>query len=185
MNDADTWTVEEARIAIAQLGPADMLRLTKAAAYVEYRTGRSAGDLKQEAFVRVLDGRRKCPRNVNVALFLSNVMRSIASETDRDAEHTDVDEPASINAAADETINSYGLSPLEQVRTKVDGGRLLREALALFDDNMEARMMFEGIVEEMEGQELRELLGVSQVEFDTLRRLVRRRLDKHFQGRKP
>ncbi len=178
-------TVEEARIAIAQLGPADMLRLAKAAAYFGYRNGRLADDLRQEALVRVLDGRRKCPRTVKPALFLSNVMRSIASERDRDSEHADLDEMEAIGAPAAASMSSHGSDLLEQVRAKIDGGQLLRKALDLFEDNERAKTMFEGIVEEMEGQELRELLGVSQVEFDSLRRLVRRRLDKHFQGRKP
>ncbi|MCW6509873.1 hypothetical protein [Lichenifustis flavocetrariae] len=183
-DEAEALTLEEVRVAIEHLGPADMLRLAKAAAHFEYRNGRLARDLRQEAFVRVLDGRRKCPRNVNLALSLSNVMRSIASERDREAEHADIDEMIAADSLEAGSMSGIGPDLLEQVRGKLDGEQLLSEALRLFEDNERAKTMFEGIIEDMEGQELRELLGVSQVEFDTLRRLVRRRLDKHFRDRK-
>ena len=183
--DVDPLTVEEMRTAIEQLGAADILRLEKAAAYFGRRSGQSADDLRQEAYVRALDGRRRCPRGVGVPLFLSNVMGSIASERDRDAQHADVDQMTTVDAAAAHRLSNYQPDVLEQVCTRIDGDRLRREAIHLFNDNERAKVMFEGIVEEMEGEELRGLLDASQTEFDSLRRLVRRRLDKHFQGPKP
>jgi len=40
-------------------------------------------------------------------------------------------------------------------------------------------MLFEGMIDGIEGQELRELLELSQKEFDTKRRFVRRRLNDY------
>jgi hypothetical protein len=57
----------------------------------------------------------------------------------------------------------------------------LRAAIAAFDGDETAEMLFEGTVDGMEGQELREFLGLSQTDFDSKRRFVRRRLNLHFE----
>jgi len=44
-----------------------------------------------------------------------------------------------------------------------------------------AETLFEGTVDGMEGEELRNLLGLSQKEFDSKRRFVRRRLNVQFE----
>jgi RNA polymerase sigma-70 factor (ECF subfamily) len=46
--------------------------------------------------------------------------------------------------------------------------------------------MLEGIMEGIAGEELRSLTQLSQTQFDSKRRLIRRRIDKAFpQERKP
>jgi RNA polymerase sigma-70 factor (ECF subfamily) len=57
---------------------------------------------------------------------------------------------------------------------------LQHRILSLFDDDLGARTLVEGIMDGMEGKELQELLGMDEKEFATKRRLVRRRIDKAF-----
>lgn len=63
----------------------------------------------------------------------------------------------------------------------------LREAiLELFADDGVAQRMLEGIMDGIAGEELRSLTQLSQTQFESKRRLIRRRIDKAFpQERKP
>ena len=74
---------------------------------------------------------------------------------------------------------------IEKLKVEFDGERLLSEALGLFEDDEKAKLMFEGMMEEMEGEELRAFLELTSTEFNSKRRLVRRRLNNHFEGRRP
>jgi hypothetical protein len=52
--------------------------------------------------------------------------------------------------------------------------------LALFDDDPVAQVLVEGIMEDMEGQELCELAGIDTEQLATKRKLIRRRIDRAF-----
>jgi RNA polymerase sigma-70 factor (ECF subfamily) len=160
------------------------LRLKRAALYFAYegRCGRNWADLQNEALVRALGGRRKCPRDVPVPTFLGNVIRSIASESD------DLDKAlrsAELEATHDTVTGVIALkAPPDPLVSNFDAKRLFKEAIDLFEGDTVAQTLFEGDVDGMEGQELRELVGLSQTEFDSKRRYVRRRLNAHFARRR-
>jgi hypothetical protein len=181
----DTLSLDEISVAIEEFTDADWLRLKRAALYFSYddRCARDWADLQNEALVRSLDGRRKCPRNVPVCTFLGNVIRSIASETD----YLDGNALRSYEVEqAQETVAGVialkGAS--DPLASNFDSKRLFKEAVDLFEGDMIAQTLFEGDVDGMEGQELRELVGLTQTEFDSKRRYVRRRLNAHFVRRK-
>jgi hypothetical protein len=57
----------------------------------------------------------------------------------------------------------------------------IREAIIkLFDDDQDAQIIVEGMMEDMDGEDLRELTDLDKKEFASKRRLVRRRIDKAF-----
>jgi hypothetical protein len=58
----DSLSPEEIRSAIERFSDADWLRLRKAAQYFSGRSGREWRELQNEALLRSLDGRRRCPR---------------------------------------------------------------------------------------------------------------------------
>ena len=58
--------------------------------------------------------------------------------------------------------------------------------LGLFPDDQQARDMLDGIMEEYDGEELRALTDLDEISFASKRRLIRRRIDKHYpEGWKP
>ena len=68
---------------------------------------------------------------------------------------------------------------LEERKTYTENGFLIRPAL--FDGDETAQRLFDGTLDGIEGQKLRGLLGLSQKDFDSKRRFVRRRLNQHFE----
>jgi hypothetical protein len=180
----DTLSLDEITTSIEAFADADWLRLKRAARYLSYegRCGRDWADLQNEALTRALDGRRKCPRNVSVLTFLGNVIRSIASESDDLDKTLRSDE---LDAAQETVTGAIALrAPPDPLASTFDAKRLFREAVDLFEGDTVAQTLFEGDVDGIEGQELRELVGLTQTEFDSKRRYVRRRLNAHFARRK-
>ena len=112
--------------------------------------------------------------------FLRNVIRSIASERDGPDGHAPLSDE--LEAEQETTAGAVPLTePADPVASTIDAMSMLEEAAALFDGDEIAQKLFEGIVDGIEGQKLRDLLGLSQKEFDSKRRFVRRRLNQHFE----
>jgi hypothetical protein len=174
----EVYSPDELRAAIAEFKDLDWLRVKKAAVHFSKRCRCEWSDLQNEALVRSLDGRRKCPRNVAVTTFLGNVIRSIASEEDEMDGHVALSDEleAQQNSASGLTDLT---KPSDPAASTMDAQKMIAEAIAAFDGDETGEMLFEGTVDGMEGQELREFLELSQKDFDSKRRFVRRRLNDY------
>jgi DNA-directed RNA polymerase specialized sigma24 family protein len=162
--------------AIHALSDADLVRL-KALARLWAR-GLPAGagwtDVLQEAIVRALDGSRKWPPGVPVLAFLSGIMRSICDDhwrrlrresemLVRDAELADV-------CAAGEEVNVP--SP-ERV---VAAAQSLAAIDRLFAGDALALIVIAGLAEGLTPPEICKRYGMSEREYDTTRKRMRRAL---------
>ncbi len=167
--------------AVRSLSDADWVRLRKIANRYA-RKSISAEDLLQEAFVRALRGNRHCPRSVDVVKFFAESMRSIS-----DGEHqrlTHRMESVGIDVESDASNSGESLD--DQISSAEEYESVRRDILSLFEDDLVARDIVEGIIEGFTGEELRELTDLDKRAYDTKRKLIRRRIDKKYpQGWKP
>lgn len=168
--------------AVRSLSTTDWVRLQKAAKYFAKNMPVDYQDLLQEAFRRALDGGRNCPADINVVRFLAQAMRSIADgELDKSqarprlvpiANHGEEDgavDPPDLN------LNAEQVMATEQEKMQMELG-----LLELFADDPISQIIVEGIMEGMEGEELRELTELDATAFQSKRRLIRRRIDRKF-----
>ncbi len=174
----DVYSPDELHAAISAFGDLDWLRVKKAALYFAKRCRRGWDDLQNEALLRSLEGRRKCPRNVAVTTFLGNVIRSIASEPDELDGHTPLTDELEAQQSSPSGLTDL-TKPADPAASTVDAQKIIAEVIAAFDGDEMSEMIFEGTVDGMEGQELRETLGLSEKDFDSKRRFVRRRLNRY------
>jgi hypothetical protein len=58
--------------------------------------------------------------------------------------------------------------------------RIRHAVIDLFAEDPVAQVMVEGMMEDMEGEELREVTGLTKIGFASKRRLIRRRVDQAF-----
>ncbi len=188
MTPVATLSRAEIENAIRALSPADWARLRLVAA--RYASGRrlDARDLLQEALLRSLDG-RNCPRHVDVVRFLAEAMRSIADgESEKIANRLVVVSADQTPTIAERVQNhpTPDLSAEESLIAEEGAAAIRDEILALFEDDPIAEIIVEGIMEEMEGEELRELSGLDATAYDSKRKLIRRRITKQYpEGWKP
>lgn len=172
----ETYSPDELRALISAFTPLDWLRVRKAAMHFSKRCRVEWSELQNEALVRSLDGRRKCPRNVAVTTFLGNVIRSIASEVHGADGHVHLSEELEAQQSGPSGLTDL-TKPADPAASTMDAQKILAEVTSAFDGDVTCEMLFDGMIDGIEGQELRALLELSQKDFDSKRRLVRRRLN--------
>lgn len=139
-------------------------------------------DLLQETFARAIEGSRSCPRNVDIVWFLAEAMCSIASSTMKV-----LSRQLEFHAAPLIGDDGLALDPPDSRRTAEqhaisdeDTAQIKRVILDLFSDDVTARVMVEGIMEGMDGEDLRQVTDLTKTGFASKRRLIRRRIEKAF-----
>lgn len=170
-----TLTRDDVEAAIRAFTIAEWTRLRSVAKAFSFMTGWDPEDLLQEAMLRTLRGTRNCPDDVDVVKHLIGTMESV-SDGEREKTHNQVphvpmaqpgveggEDPASQEWSAEEVL-------------LYEGGR--EEVLAMFDDDLVAREMVEGILAGFDKAQLKDLTGLDGTAYDSKRTLIRRRLQK-------
>ena len=182
MNSMALRTPDEIACAIQDLSDADWTRLRKVAVVYARNRPVEPADLLQEAFHRALDGRRNCPAHVDPVRFLAEAMRSI---TDGELQKSEA-RPRLVpiaNYGGDETAvdpPDPALDPEQRAGSAEEAAAMKACLLSLFEDDEIAQLILEGMMEGIEGEELRELTDLDNTAYQSKRRLIRRRIDKKF-----
>ena len=171
----DNTTVDIAR-AIRSLSNADLVRL-KALARLWARGllgGVGWADVLHEAIVRALDGSRKWPPNVPILAFLSGIMRSICDDQwRRSRRELEVlvrrDDLVDLCASGEEVKSP---SP-ERV---VAAAQSLAAIDQLFASDSLALKIIAGLADGLTATEICKLHGMSERQYDTTRKRMRRAL---------
>lgn len=171
----------EFREAMRHLSAADWERLRKIAAVLAVGRTLEGEDLMQEAIARVLDGGRPWPRCVAILPFLGGVMKSVAHGERAKVKRSSIRQPISLYShAGDLAIDppSTSATPEEVVAEGEEWSRVRHGITAMFGDDYEAQILLEGIMDGLEGEELRALTGLDLTAYASKRRLIQRRLTK-------
>src|SRR5262249_15875407 len=161
-------TPVEVKQVIAALSRAEWLRLHKVARALCRDTRFDADDLLQEAFQRALDGTRNCTRSLNIVHFLVGVMRSIAYDWRKARKRRPKVSPVTRTGALEDVVvqvRDNNLVAEELLARSGEAARQKEAILALFADDNVAQRMLEGIMDGVEGAELRSLTGLSETQF--------------------
>jgi DNA-directed RNA polymerase specialized sigma24 family protein len=174
---------------IRALTDAQWARLRKASGYFSWISNLGADDLLQEAFCRALADGRHCPTNVDIVRFLVQAMRSIANGEGDKPENKN--EPVPLVQPGTPVIGAVDLEDSadsqEETMIAVEKAEATRQAfLGLFPDDSQARDLVDGILAGYEGAELRALTDLTETNYASKRRFMRRTIDKHYpEGKKP
>lgn len=125
-------------------------------------------DLLQEAFARVLNGTRHCPPDVPFEVFMTGVMRSIRAEYRRRKGQLHLALLRSGEAAMEATAPDPERSLLAQEELEAIG--------ALFADDPIVTHIITGLGDGLSAEEIRTRYGLSNTEYDSARKRMRRAL---------
>jgi DNA-directed RNA polymerase specialized sigma24 family protein len=163
-------SLEEVGRLLSRQRQADLLRLAALAeTWVRGIPRRDAADLLNEALARVLSGKRPWPADVSLHAFLSQVMRSIASQW----RHEDAREPL----AADHIADLNEVAADETGNDLADLTQRMREALL---SDGPALGIFDHILTQTSRKQACEQLGLDATAYDTARRRMTRTLRRQF-----
>jgi hypothetical protein len=168
-HEVETLSIEEVARLLSRLRQADHLRLAALAqAWISGCPRREAAELLNEALARVLSGARPWPADVPLPAFLSQVMRSIASQW----RHEDHREPLLNDADAmrDDSLTTMN-------HDLADLTERMRKAL---DDDPAGLGIFEHILAQTSRKDVRAELGINETKYDTARRRMIRTLQDQF-----
>lgn len=175
---------DDIRQALEKLTDVELARLRLKGRLLAPGCGCSGDDLLNEAVMRTLAGDRLCPVDVSFLTFLSNVMRSIADgerekferETPAGSGH---DEMCVVGQLAD------GRTAVDRaVVDRIELGRVVSRVEALFSDDKQAMAIVIGDMQGWTPDEIKLLESMSDVEFATARRRVRREIAREFGERR-
>jgi hypothetical protein len=178
---------DEIATAIRSLTPADLARLKIVAKKYTFGRPTEPNDLLQEAYLRALDS-RVCPAHVDVVKFLAEAMRSIAHGEAEKVAHKATFVPIAVTggpedeatSVQDETDDAEAQMIASQWADQCVGTHAA--IIALFEDDPIAKLVLEGVMEELTVDEMRELTGLDKIAYDSKRKLIRRRIDKQYPG---
>jgi DNA-directed RNA polymerase specialized sigma24 family protein len=161
-------TTEQVARALRRLTDADLLRL-EALARLRARGlpgGITWSDLLNEAIRRALDGSRPWPPGVPLLAFLAQIMRSIWSELCRRNALERRQVPTDVSSGTDE------MDP-ERI---VAAAQALAAIHKLFARDAPAFKVIAGLADGRTAQEIRDIHDISEAEYDTVRKRIRRTL---------
>jgi hypothetical protein len=153
----------EVEVAIRSLTDGEKTALMKIAMLYARKTPYDYPDLVQEAFARILSGRRVWSRDANKLLFLGGVIRSIAWEWKRER-------PLEATGTTDVTVQE------RNANAAIDAVKII----SLFDDDAVAKKMVIAMMDGARGEELQSISGLGKTEYESKRTKIRRRIEKFF-----
>ena len=167
--------------AINALSAAQWVRLRKAASALSRGKPVEPKDLLQEAFRRALEGTRNCPAHIDVVRFLAGAMRSISSDELDKVGRSPVLVPIANYGEVEGAVDppDTALDAEQRIMRNQETSQF-RRILDLFEDDEVAQLILEGMMDGMEGEELRELVELDLTTYQSKRKLIRRRIDKRF-----
>lgn len=159
---------------LGALPNADRQRLIASSGYLARDRHILAADLRQEAFVRALDGRRKCQRGWNVTDFLVGIMRSlISAECEADMAGR---RPVLIGTFGEGGIDLASTAPSpEQVgHDAVHYRRTIAAIREAIERDPRLVALVDALLDGAKGAELQLRLGVDATELASRRRQLKR-----------
>ncbi|HEY4920806.1 MAG TPA: sigma-70 family RNA polymerase sigma factor [Xanthobacteraceae bacterium] len=170
----DNTTVDVAR-AIHALSSADLVRL-KALARLWTRGQDALGwsDVLHEAIARALGGARRWPPGVPIVAFLSGIMRSICEDHWRRARRE-----GQLIAREEDVADLGGEDAASDPERTLAAAQALAAVNDLFAGDAVALMVIAGLADGLSPPEICRLYGLTDRDYDTTRRRMRRALLRH------
>ncbi len=159
---------------LGALTDSDRQRLLASSRYLARDRYIFAADLRQEAFVRALEGRRKCQRSWNVTDFLVGIMRSLTS-AEREAELAG-HRPVLIGTFGEGGIDlaSPAPSPEQVGHDAIHYRRTITAIREAIDRDTRLVALVDALLDGAKGAELQRRLGVDATELASRRRQLKR-----------
>jgi DNA-directed RNA polymerase specialized sigma24 family protein len=173
-------TTADVASAIHALSDADLVRL-KALARLWSRGlpgGLGWTDVLHEAIARVLDGSRPWPAHVPILAFLSGVMRSICDDHWRRVRQ----EQRLLVSRDDQNCGGWSGDEIDEVpdpERVLAATDVLANVYRLFEGDAMAMKVIAGMSDGLTASEICKAYGISELDYDTTRRRMRRTLLRH------
>lgn len=176
----DVFSLSEIREKFNNFSEADWIRLGKISDSKCWGLAINGDDLLNEVLCRTLEGKRKCPIDVPVLIFLCRAMESLVSAYLRKRNNDALEQAIVPNTDdADNENTIFDLKPsLDTPDEILHAKQILEKIDQAFSGDEKAQMVLMGQIDDLSPQEIQEIAGLSPVKYASTLRSIRRRLDK-------
>jgi hypothetical protein len=182
-------TEAEVAEAIRGLSAPALVKLERYARYRVWRVGpgaargRTDGDLLGAALTETLEGTRRWRKDtVDFVTHLIGVMRSLSSHWFDEKEIPEAAFHPDANTEDWSSPHENAAAPVPDIDTVLDAQVRLAEIDTLFAGDMLATEVLGGMRSGLSGPEIQEVLDLSQTQYETVMKRIRRGIDKAFPG---
>ena len=177
----ETATAEECAAALRELSDADLRRLDELARLRATGLASVDGrDLLHEAITRMLEGKRRWPREVRLVAFLRETMRSIASDYWRRQESAVVvaESETHMDAETGDGVVTMAADGSMAPEARTRSAQALARIEERFKDDGDALVVIAGMASGNSPAEVQEENAMNAREYATTQRRIRRGLGK-------
>lgn len=176
----DFLTTSELKDRLKNLSDSDWIRLERAAKAFRWGLSIQADDLLNEIFCRALEGKRNCPVDVPVLVFLIRAMESVVSAHLKKRSHDALEQ--AVTSDSDEPDNGkviYDLCPdIDSPDEILIAKQTIEKINDAFRGDETAQMGMMGQIDGLSPQEIQEFASLNPIEYASALRSIRRKLDK-------
>ena len=140
-------------------------------------------DLLNEAIVRMLDGSRQWPKDVDLVVFLRQTMRSIASDHWRRRKVNPVISESQLHEPSEEvegTLLEVAIDPTANPERDVVAAETIAQIRRAFEGDLEALHVLSGMAIGKSPREIQDEGNMDARRYATTQKRIRRRLAKAF-----
>ena len=140
-------------------------------------------DLLHEAIVRMLDGSRQWPKDVDLVVFLRQTMRSIASDHWRRRKVNPVISESQLHEPSEEaegTLLEVAIDPTANPEQDVVAAETIAQIRRAFEGDLEALHVLSGMAIGKSPREIQDEGNMDARRYATTQKRIRRRLAKAF-----
>ena len=193
--DPPPATAEQIRDAFEALTPIELARLAKYArwrlrAFGSRQLSRDADEFVTDALISLLDGRRTWqPQKIPFYVCFKGIIKSQTYNLRTKGPEDAFDELKSLRKKDDkgtaEPLDRRTSRTFQDPERELEWAQIERLIKERFADDDEAALMLEARLEGKTPTEIREALGLSQQQYETIVKRVRRAIAKILEGSKP
>jgi DNA-directed RNA polymerase specialized sigma24 family protein len=175
----DVLTLGEMKDKLSNLSEAELIKLGRASDALCWGLAIQGQDLLSEIFCRALEGRRNCPVDVPVVVFLIRAMESHVSAYLKKRCHDALEQAVMSNEDDPENLGivfdlQFDIDTPDEILL---AKQTLEKIDQAFSGDEKAQMVLMGQIDGLSPHEIQEVAGLSPVEYASTLRSIRRRLD--------
>ncbi len=175
----DVLSTDEFKSKLNSLSEAQWIKLGKMADYFSWGLAIEGQDLLNIALTKVLEGKRKCPNDLCIIVFLRRVIESLVSAYLKKRKRDPLHQTIAPKAEDEDSSDIVDLQPtIDSPEEMLIAKQTLDEINRVFNDDETIQMVLMAQLDGYSPLQIQETVGLTVVQYASVLKAIRRKLDK-------
>ncbi|NOT15290.1 MAG: sigma-70 family RNA polymerase sigma factor [Methylotenera sp.] len=175
----DVLSVSDFKEEINALSDVHWMKLGRSAEYLSWGLAIEGQDLLNLAICKSLEGKRKCPRGVNLIVFICRVMQSLVSAYLKKRMHDPLANAIEVIAEEESLLEDIDLRPsIDTPEEILIAKQTLEKINQVLSGDETIEMVFMAQLDGYSPKDIQSLLGLNSVQYASTLKAIRRKLNQ-------